>query len=367
MSSFSILSKMLLEKTFNLSILKKNRIAWIDYLRGIAIILVVYRHALTGIERSGISIPSYLMTANMIFYSFRIPLFFIVSGLFISKSLQKRTIKQIVISKFDIILYPYLIWSFIQITLQLILSSYTNTGRTLIDYTYILYQPRSIDQFWYLPALFNVSILYIFFKTKLKLNKFWQLILGIILFFISRYFRNISIISDWMEFYLYFALGDMFSNFFFKEKIQTLFRQNYFLSIIIPLFIVTQIFYLSQDEFYYRDKLAGQTEFILISVIGCICMFAFAFWLQHKKILVFLRIVGFHSLFIYVLHVLASALIRLVFTKAFGIYDPTILLLSGIIFGVILPIIFYNLFVNKNILWFLFSCRIKNKPLTHPS
>src|SRR5437016_1414734 len=142
-------------RALNLSVLQKNRWPWVDYLKGIAIILVVYRHVLIGIGRSGIYIPNYLTNANMIFYSFRMPLFFILSGLFISGSLAKRSLKKIISIKFENLLYPYLIWSFLQITLQIAMSGITNADRSLIDYTYILYQPRKLDQFWYLSALFN--------------------------------------------------------------------------------------------------------------------------------------------------------------------------------------------------------------------
>ena len=62
-----------------------NRYNWIDYARGIAIILVVYRHSFEGIKRAGFSTANYhfLEYANIIFFSFRMPLFFIVSGIFI--------------------------------------------------------------------------------------------------------------------------------------------------------------------------------------------------------------------------------------------------------------------------------------------
>ena len=36
---------------FNTSILKRRRMEWVDYLRGIAILLIVYRHVLIGIQR----------------------------------------------------------------------------------------------------------------------------------------------------------------------------------------------------------------------------------------------------------------------------------------------------------------------------
>src|ERR1700722_15434458 len=165
-------------KAFNLSILAKSRLAWVDYLKGIAIILVVYRHVLIGIQRSvetalasGLSVPrvpDYLSNANTIFYSFRMPLFFILSGIFISGSLAKRSLKQLIGIKFENLLYPYFVWVFLQITLQILLGGNTNSNRTLNDYTFIFYQPRALDQFWYLPALFNTTVIYLLVKTYLK-------------------------------------------------------------------------------------------------------------------------------------------------------------------------------------------------------
>jgi len=155
-------------KAFNLSILEKKRMAWVDYLRGLAIILVVYRHILIGLQRSNLDVPSALVTANMIFFSFRMPLFFILSGIFINGSIARRPLKQLIWIKFENLLYPYLVWSFIQVTLQIFLNKYTNSDRTFWDYTYIFYQPRGLDQFWYLPALFNTTVIYLLIKVKLK-------------------------------------------------------------------------------------------------------------------------------------------------------------------------------------------------------
>src|SRR5882762_1837019 len=160
--------KDLIAKAFNLSILEKKRMAWVDYLRGIAILLVVYRHVLIGLQRSNMDIPSALVYANMIFFSFRMPLFFILSGIFIGGSIARRPLKQLIYIKFENLLYPYLVWSFIQVTLQIVLSKYTNSDRTLRDYTFILYQPRGLDQFWYLPALFNTTVIYLLLKVKLR-------------------------------------------------------------------------------------------------------------------------------------------------------------------------------------------------------
>lgn len=340
--------KQFFTKAFNLVVLEKSRMPWVDYLRGIAIVLVVYRHVLIGIERSGRSIPVVLEQANMIFFSFRMPLFFILSGLFISGSIAKRTVKKLVAVKFENLLYPYLIWAFLQTTLQIVLSRYTNAERTWEDYTYILYQPRGLDQFWYLPALFNTTVIYILVKTKLRARNWMQLLLGVALYFTGPYLRDVSMMSDWMEFYIFFAIGDSISGMFFKNPAQRFLNSNITILLITPIFALTQ---------YYYVKHFGsitQAEFLTISLIGCVSMFVFSFRLQKLNILSFLRVLGFHSLYIYVMHVIVSAFVRLVLTRFMGITDTTTLLFSGIAAGVIIPVMLYNLIIKKK-LWFLFT------------
>jgi fucose 4-O-acetylase-like acetyltransferase len=338
-----------LSKAFNLSILNTRRMAWVDYLRGIAIILVVYRHVLIGIERSGLNIPLYLTQANEMFFSFRMPLFFILSGLFISNSLTKYSLGKIVDSKFQGLLYPYFIWAFLQITLQIFLSRYTNAERTTSDYLYILYQPRGLDQFWYLPALFNATIIYILLKTKVGLSRPFQLGLGVLLYIIGPYFREISMISDWMEFYIFFAIGDAVAPLFFKPRTQKFLNSRTALFCLLPVFIVSQLYFLHRQP-------VNQAEFLAVSLTGCLFMFLFAYQIQGIRRLSFLRVLGYHSLYIYVMHVIVSAGTRFILTKYAGIENASLLLFAGIVTGVLIPVMVYNLLIRKH-LWFLFRYR----------
>lgn len=359
----------ILAKAFNLSILDKKRLAWVDYLKGIAIVLVVYRHVLIGIQRSVTTalahganvppVPDYLEKANMIFFSFRMPLFFILSGIFISGSLAKRTLKQVIGIKFENLLYPYFIWVTFQVTLQILLGANTNSNRSLIDYTYILYDPRALDQFWYLPALFNTTAIYLLVKTYLK-PPFWaQLLLGAALYFASPWMHGISMISDWMEFYIFFALGDGISAFFFRDSTQRFLTNPWVLLAITPIFFLTQVYYLA------HITEPGKADFLVIALIGCLSMFILAFRMQSWDTLRFLRVIGYHSLYIYVTHVFVAGLVRLALTRFLGIHNPFALLGAGIFFSITIPIIFYNLLVVDGPLWWTFSFR-KEKPKPKP-
>jgi len=340
-------------KAFNLPALQKSRLYWVDYLKGIAIILVVYRHSLLGIQRSGLIIPDSFVNANMIFYSFRMPLFFMLSGIFISRSLAKRSVKQFIATKFETLLYPYLIWVTIQVTLQILMSSFTNSDRTLIDYTYIFYQPRNLDQFWYLPALFNATVIFVLLKKYVN-GKWWlQISLGIGFYFLSPHLQNISMLSDWMEFYIFVAIGDAISEVFFKQKVQNLFKNYLTLILATPVFIIVQIYYLNHQT--------TQLQFLGIAFIGCFTMLSLAFIFQRLNILPSLRIVGYHSLIIYVMHVMITAFTRIFLMKVLHIDNSIAILFICIFVGSILPVIIYNLLIRDNILWFLFTYKKTHK------
>lgn len=341
-------------KAFNTSVLEKNRMAWVDYLRGIAIVLVVYFHVLLGIEASGLQVPVYLSDANLIFHSFRMPLFFILSGIFISGSLAKKTFRQIALIKFENLMYPYLIWAFIQVTIQIILAQYTNSNRSLIDYSYILYQPKRLDQFWYLPALFTTTIVYLFIKTKFKPPAWVQFAVGIIAYFAYLHLQQISMLTNWMAFYIFFALGDSISVFFFKDSTQNFLKKPLTLILALPVFILIQLFYVQHLPYYINHNL-GHVSFLFIALFGVFTMLLIAFRLQALDTLRFLRVFGYHSLYIYVMHLMVVAFVRIILTKVLGVYNVYILLVTCIFFGVTIPVMVYNLFIRNNFAWFLFS------------
>ena len=54
---------------------KAGRYDWVDYAKGIAIFLVVYRHSYLGLKLSGIDTTDYMYLeyGNIMFFSFRMP------------------------------------------------------------------------------------------------------------------------------------------------------------------------------------------------------------------------------------------------------------------------------------------------------
>ena len=74
-----------------------SRYAWIDYAKGICIILVTFRHVQEGLHPAG---EEYLYPglkfADVFFFSFRMPLFFIISGIFLAGEIRKKSVNDFI-------------------------------------------------------------------------------------------------------------------------------------------------------------------------------------------------------------------------------------------------------------------------------
>jgi len=350
---------------------KPARLTWIDYARGITIILVVYRHAFEGLKESGLPVSDYMYLEyiNIFFFSFRMPLFFIVSGLFIAASLRKRGVKKFVETKARSILYPYFLWACFQLGLQMLFSKYTNGSPTPQHFLYLFYVPREIAQFWYLYALFNVSVLYILLKVNLKLNAFHQLGIGILFFFISAYTHqhniNTGFVGDICHYYIFMAIGDAVHN-YLQNRNNFKFFESWKLTawLLIP-FVGMQLYFLLTNLQHPGNKYMfveyfQPAIFILIAVTGCAFIMNICFVLQKKDVLKWLPKLGRHSLYIYVAHVIVFASVRIFLRRVFGIEEILILLPAGIIAGLVVPIIMYKAAVAVNMRW-LFTLEKEDK------
>src|SRR2546423_5017426 len=339
-----------------------NRYNWIDYARGIAIILVVYRHSFEGIKRAGFSIDHYLFLehANIIFFSFRMPLFFIVSGIFISGSILKRGLNGIILNKCKTILYPYFLWGFFQITLQLIFGQYLSSQRSFSHYFNLLYLPREVDQFWYLYALFNVTVLYVLIKVLLKFSITAQLLLGFAFYLLSafnaQYHIDLGFINDILHYYLFFALGDCISKIILNAKTDRILSSWKLFFILLPLFALSQIYFLMANinhgsEKYLYVEYYQPLLYLLIALTGCSFIINCTFMLQKRSAFELLRKIGFYSLYIYVCHVMVTAATRVILSKLLHISNVPVLLSICIVMGITVPILLYQLSVKLNIEW----------------
>ena len=353
-------------------ILSSKRMQWIDYARGICIILVCYRHCFEGLKQAKLNIHDYptLEILNICFYSFRMPLFFIISGLFVSASLSKKGIGNYIGNRFKIIFYPLLIWGGLQVTMQLLMKDYVNAHRHPIDYLNLIIRPRLIEQFWYLNALFFVGALYAILKYYLHVKLWQQVVLSTILYSVSSYIHfyeiNAYLFADIFHYYIYFCIGDLLSAFFLKSNRESTLTSAKWMIPSLVLFIASQYLYTLLNikhanpafnyytDSYVSDKMPAFSFFV--SLAGCAFIIQVAYLLQRTGVMKWLRVVGYHSLYIYLVHVMVIAAVRIFVMRVLHIQSIPVIIIPAMIAGIIIPIILYNLAVRMGA-WRLFSLK----------
>ena len=300
------------------------------------------------------------------------PLFFIISGLFVSSGLAKKGLSTYVNTRFKVIFYPLLLWGCIQVTLQFVLKNYVNAQREPIDYLYLVIEPRRIEQFWYLNALFFVGALYAMLKIVFRLQYWQQFFLGIVFYTIAAIIHytdtNGFLFTDVLNYYIYFCIGDIISAYILgKRNKKTMITAPSWLIASTILFLAAQYVYTvlnlnHNNDSYVGDKMALLSFFI--SLCGCAFVIQVSFLLQRLGIMKWLRVIGYHSLYIYLVHVMVIAAVRIIMVHVLHITSVPAILVPAMIAGVVVPILLYNLATRLG-LWWLFSLKKPVEEINH--
>ncbi|HGM4930589.1 TPA: acyltransferase family protein [Serratia marcescens] len=330
------------------------REAWVDYAKGIGIILVVFGHVNRGLYSAGIQLSgsSYLLTDSII-YSFHMPLFFFLSGLFFTQSLDKKGKTHFVISKIDTIVYPYVIWSLLQGLVEVLLSRYTNNPSSLGDVLSLFTHPRA--QFWFLYALFMVFVLATLLYSK---ETYRYLLPVLIVISAGLYLYQDSLTKafhfDYItRFLVFFLLGA------FAIRYASLIANLGFGSLLASLFafIALQWGFHGYAGLLYTD--AG--SFSLLLAVEAIFFIVNLSVLLAKTNLAWLRRLGELSMVIYLMHILAASGLRIVLTKFMHISHWPTQVIAGTLFGLIAPVIAYLLIQRLHLNFLLERPRFSNR------
>lgn len=152
----------------------KERLDYLDYAKGFAILLVVLGHIYSNNE-----VRTWL-------YSFHMPIFFIISGCLCRYSNNKRNFKEFTYSKIRTLLLPYIVFSIIYITFKFILSGSTNA--LMWDYIYV-FTMYGVGPCWFLPALFMAETIFYLLSKVIK-KDISLLVASIFIFSIGLFISN---------------------------------------------------------------------------------------------------------------------------------------------------------------------------------
>ena len=326
----------------------KNRQEWIDIAKGIGIILVVYGHVLRGVESANLPLDKNFFLSNDLFiYSFHMPLFFVLSGLFFTNSLNKYGVKGLLFEKSKTILYPFVIWSILQTSIEIILSSFTNGQISINELFTSLIIPRA--QFWFLYALFFINVinllLFRIFKDK------WLIISFLISIIYHIFPINLSVFSNAFSYLIYFNIGIASYNFLIKEnKINKISNPMYLISIVLS-FIFFEYLYIAKDILILK-------KILILPILGTIVTIILSYVISKEKALkTILNSLGKYSMHIYILHILVASGTRIILFKLLHIDNVIIHIVTGTILGVIAPYLITFKFKNNKIYESLFRLK----------
>lgn len=347
---------------FYASKVDSKRRGWIDYARGVVIIYVVYRHTMSGLIHMGYPIKN----AIFLVQEASMPIFFVVSGIFIHSSLVKRGFLRFVRFKFDGLLYPYLVWVTIHLTIQIIFSDLINSDKTAIFYAYILVLPRSLDQFWYLYTLFMLMIMFAAVNTYiLKFRALPNALLGVALYALSYFIpTNWFAVNDCLFYYFFVTFGFLISEWLLPHN-SRFFTDWRVPTILVPLFAL--LFYIWNSTYPGITELRdtgymGYVLFVPLTILTAFLIFLITNKLDRWGVLDILRFIGSRSLYIYIMHLIFTGATRVLLA---GYFDLPVAVMFAIILsaGVLLPMVVYELLIRMKLTFLFEPPRISKKEI----
>lgn len=351
-----------------------SRNGWIDYARGIAIIMVVVGHITGGfrkIQHDGFSlqVDYFLDEFFTLLYGARMPLFFVISGLFIENSFRKRRLPAFVSYKFSTILYPFLIWASIQLLFQLVGNKFgaSATERSAKDFLFLFYQPHKLDQFWFLYVLFEVAVIYALLRHFFRLHRVVFLLIGITAYIVYYQIPDhlfIFGIKYVCKFLFYLALGNFISPYVLERSNQKHFASWGSTILLTALFFLLRFLmkYLGFTESEMDVRLFSFENFLLLAVVfaGLALILNVSFLLERLGVLTWLKTIGKYSLYIYCMHILTAGIARYLILKVTNYQFPSLSYYLLCAVSVLVPVMIAKM-LNRYNLEFFFTLEINKK------
>ena len=318
-------------------------------LKGIGIILVVLGHTTHNDE-----LGSWI-------YHFHMPLFFFLSGVFFSPTIQGlvKRVRQILIPYLIFGVLSFIYWRFAEMRFRP-LPEYFDANMHFFDLFWQTEQFRFNVPLWFLPCLLIVqsvgAVLFHFIKNQKVL------LATIVLWILIANGINVSSNAMWVNesFYAFpfFALGYMIGKERYMKMEAGLSRKHDWLYSILAIIGLITIWFLStRNDMMLSSYSNGYGAFFLVAIICIMCLFALFVKIRSRKFISILTWLDVNSLIIMCLHEPLKRIIIVVFSKLLGMETEAVresivwsILMSCLIIVIFVPVC---MFMNRKCKWVL--------------
>jgi uncharacterized membrane protein YcfT len=318
--------------------LTKSRLDWVDADKGLSIILVVARHTAYGVAASLGHMPLVFGLISTLSMPYRMPLFFIVAGLFAANAL-KRPLREFLDKKLVHFAYFYFLWSAIQIGVKLALPG-GNHEVGLKDLLLAPIEPFGVLWFIYALPLF-------FMAMRLLRNAPKPLVLAIAL---TLYFARIdtgwTVPDEGALRFVFFVGGVYGAPYVFQ--IADWARAN-----ALRATLMGAITLLSVGVVALTELIGIRAIELLAGVAGSIGSVMLVSVAASKGLTSWLSYLGARSLYVFVAFFLPMAATRIVLVKL-GLENGDLITFASVLLGVTLPLVAERL-IKGTPLGFLFA------------
>lgn len=273
-----------------------DREKWLDFVRGVAIVLIVLGHCCERINST--YEVSVLMPFRDILYLIHLPLFFCVSGYLYRAREANTSLKEFLPNKLLDLFAPYVFWGILIWVGKYFLNDYVSTQVTINNLLEMFYQPATFA--WFLYILFIISILgklLDMISSSLNINdSIIPCIISIIFIclycFVLPLFPEIKIISRVCMYFPFYFLGIQFQKIKTKVSDQIILISFLVLFVLFALAIMIHFIF---PQVLFLDYLG--------SLSGTFSIFLVAYYFKNKlNSEVLFCSLGKASIYIYILH-----------------------------------------------------------------
>ncbi len=318
-----------------------SRVAWVDYAKGICIILVVMMHAVTSYA---VLVPGWTWLHNVVEFAFpfRMPDFFLIAGLFLSRTID-GPLTNYIDKKVVHFFYFYALWLVIQlffVELDVLVANPAAWGAQVL---WGLVDPYQTMWFVYMLAVF-----YIFTRLIRKVPVAFVFAGAALLqtFYHAGFETGWSVIDRFMDRYLYFFVGYACAPVVFQFAAKAGERAL----VTIPLLVAWGVLNWTMVQY---DLHESPLTSIVMAFMGAGAVVATGSLLSRTKIGEPIRYAGANSIVVYLSFVIPMKVAHKFFFMTGVVSDVGTIMAITTAFAVVTPLVFHY-FIKDTPLNFLY-------------